>query len=226
VTRIDVIRAALASIRGSTYLEIGVRDGDCFDEVVARTKVGVDPAFRFRIPARARLRRLLSATAGSFYYPITSDAFFGGPARRFAPYDVVFVDGLHTYAQSYADVLNALAVLSEGGVVLVHDCNPGREAAAAPTLDSAARTPGFNGEWNGDVYKTLIRLRTHPDLRACVLDCDQGVGIVRRGSPEARLDLSPDEVEQLDYRALDDDRARLLDLRPPEHLSEILGSPG
>ena len=66
-------------------------------------------------------------------------------------------------------------------------------------LDEAAHTPGFVGEWNGDVLRAIVRLRTRADLRVVVLDCDQGVGIVRRGSPERSLDLSADDVERLTY---------------------------
>ena len=37
--------------------------------------------------------------------------------------------------------------------MVVHDCNPASAAAAAPSLDQARRTDGFNWEWNGDVYR-------------------------------------------------------------------------
>ena len=224
MTRIDVIRAALASVGGRSYLEIGVKDGACFQRIDAETRVAVDPRFLMRRPASAWARKILRAKTGSFYFQVTSDAFFAGPARRFPRFDVVFVDGLHTYAQSYLDVLNALDVVSEHGVVVVHDCNPASAAAAAPTLEEAARTPGFVGEWSGDVYKSLARLRTHTDLRACVIDCDQGVGIVKRGVPERRLELSLDEIAALRYDDLAENRAALLDLRPESALEEVLGA--
>ena len=223
MTRIDVVRSALASISGRTYLEIGVKDGECFDAVDAETKVAVDPAFAFRPPFSSWFRRVRRAKRGAFYFRMTSDDFFAGPARRLAPYDVVFVDGLHTYEQSYADVLNALAVLADPGVVLVHDCNPVSEAAAAPTLHAAARTPGYTGEWNGEVYKALVRLRARSDVRACVIDCDQGVGIVVAGEPESRLHISPDDIARLGYADLVAQRTALLDLRPASALEEVIG---
>jgi hypothetical protein len=223
VTRIDVIREALAALSGRTYLEIGVRDGVCFDAVEAETKVAVDPEFGFRPPIGSWVRKLRRAGIGSFYFRMTSDRFFAGVARRFAPFDVVFVDGLHTYEQSYADVLNALGVLAKPGVVLVHDCNPASEAAAAPTLERAARLPGWNGDWNGEVYKTLVRIRTHGDLRACVIDCDHGVGVVAEGDPRSRLSLSQEEIARLEYRDLVARRAFLLDLRPESALGDVLG---
>jgi Methyltransferase domain len=222
ISRIDVIRAALSAVEGRSYLEIGVRRGECFHEIEAETKVGVDPEFTFRPPIRASLRKLLRRRTGAFYFRMTSDAFFTGPARRFPPFDVVLVDGLHTYAQSYVDILNAVRVLDEHGIVVVHDCNPASAAAAAPTLEEAMETPGFNGDWNGDVYKALIRIRTHGDLRASVIDSDQGLGIVRRGAAEARLELASVEIERLGYEDFSLDRVRLLGLRAPDRLAATL----
>jgi Methyltransferase domain len=222
MNRIGVVRAALAGVEDARYLEIGVKDGECFDAIDATTKVAVDPRFAFRPPLGARLRGALRATTGTLYFRTTSDAFFDGPARRLVPFDVVFVDGLHTYEQSYRDVVHALSVLRAGGVVVVHDCNPSSAAAAAPTLEQAGDMEGYVGEWNGDVYKAIVRLRTRDDLRVSVLDCDQGVGIVTRGGTRAPLELGLPEIERLAYPDLELDRARLLDLRPASDLAALL----
>jgi Methyltransferase domain len=224
VNRIDVVRAALSSTGARSYLEIGVKDGDCFHAVEAPTRVAVDPHFAFRPPLATRLRRVLGARTGTFYFQTTSDDFYRRAVHRFAPFDVVFVDGLHTYEQSYRDVENALRVLAARGVILVHDCSPSSAAAAAPTLDEAARTPGWAWEWNGDVYRTIVRLRTRPDLRVSVLDCDHGVAIVARGRPDQRLGLTPEAIAALDYDALSSDRETLLGLRRAEDLKDVLGA--
>ena len=57
-------------------------------------------AWRFSSDRRP-LRTALRATSGTLYFRTTSDAFFGRPARRLEPFDVVFVDGLHAYGQAY-----------------------------------------------------------------------------------------------------------------------------
>jgi hypothetical protein len=222
VTRIDVVRAALAATGGQRYLEIGVDDGACFHAVDAPTKVAVDPRFAFRLPLRVRLRSVLRCGNGTLYFEETSDTFFARRGARLAPFDVVFVDGLHTHEQAYRDVVSSLELLAKGGVVLVHDSSPASAAAAAPSLAEAARTEGFVGEWNGDVYRAIVRLRTRDDLRVAVLDCDQGMGIVRKGAAEARLDLSVDDVDRLTYDDLARDRVRLLGLRPAEELGSVL----
>ena len=222
MTRTDVVQTVLDVTRARRYLEIGVNQGECFNAIDVETRIAVDPHFGFRRPARARLRSMLGRTQGTLYFKVTSDEFFARRAPRLAPFGVVFVDGLHTHEQAYRDVVNALAHLDDGGAVVVHDCSPATAAAAARSLDEAAHTPGFVGEWNGDVLRAIVRLRTRADLRVVVLDCDQGVGIVRRGSPERSLDLSADDVERLTYDDLAADRDRLLGLRAPEDLERVL----
>ena len=64
---------------------------------------------------------------------------------------------------------------------------------------------------------------TH-DLRVAVLDCDLGVGIVRKGLPESRLPYSEEQIEALDYADLAADRERLLNLKSPGYLDEFLAS--
>jgi hypothetical protein len=222
MTRMDVIQTVLKVTHARRYLEIGVNDGECFNLIEAETKIAVDPHFRFRRPVRATVRSMLGRTEGTLYFKLTSDEFFAHRATRVAPFGVVFVDGLHTYEQAYRDVVNALAHLAEGGAVVVHDCSPATAAAAAPSLEQAARMPGFVGEWNGDVYRAVVRLRTRRDLRVAVLDCDQGVGIVRKGPPDHSLDLSAADVERLTFDDLAADRERLLGLRAPEDLERLL----
>jgi hypothetical protein len=77
--------------------------------------------------------------------------------------------------------------------------------------------------WSGDAWKAIVHLRsTRQDLRVAVLDCDRGVGVVRKGSPESRLPYSAAQIESLDYEDLAADRERLLNLRPPGYLREFL----
>ncbi len=222
-TRVDVLRSALAAVGGRSYLELGVRDGATFAALDVPTRVAVDPAFAFRVPLRDWLRsRVLRATSGTLFFRMTSDAFFRGPGRRLGPFSVVFVDGLHTASQSHRDVLNALSVLEEGGVVVVHDCNPESVAAAAPTLAEALAMPGHLHRWNGDVYRTIVRLRTRRDLRVVVVDADEGIGIVAPGANAAPLDLTEDEIDALTYADLAANRRHLLGLVPPTDLDDVL----
>jgi hypothetical protein len=79
------------------------------------------------------------------------------------------------------------------------------------------------GNWNGDVWKAIVALRSsRPDLLVGVLKCDQGVGFVRKGSPESTLSYSPEQIEALTYADLKADRKRLLNLKPPRYVAEFL----
>ena len=86
------------------------------------------------------------------------------------------------------------------------------------------------GIWNGDVWKAIVHLRsTRPDLLIGVFKCDQGVGFVRKGTPESTLPYTVQQVEALTYADLKADRKRLLNLKSPRYLGEFLkesaGSP-
>lgn len=164
-----------------------------------------------------------------FYYE-TSDHFFANHAPILfneTPIDVAFLDGLHTYHQTYLDVVNTLDFISSGGIILMHDCNPPTEAAAfpAPSLEEAAKLnlPGWINQWCGDVWKSIVRLRsTRDDLRVFVLDCDFGIGVIYLGKPPEKLDISIPEIENMTYKDLQKNRKQLLNLKPQNYLYEFL----
>jgi hypothetical protein len=94
-----------------------------------------------------------------------------------------------------------LEFLKPDGVIIMHDCNPLSEVAALPaaSYEHAANIMGFSGEWNGDVWKTIVNLRsTRKDLDIFVLDCDQGLGIIASREPQAGLSFTPEEEEASD----------------------------
>ena len=54
--------------------------------------------------------------------------------------------------------------LSPGGVVVLHDCNPNSATNAYPatSLEEVEKLnlPDFTGSWCGDVWKTIVHLRS------------------------------------------------------------------
>ena len=111
--------------------------------------------------------------------------------------------------------------LKPDGVIVMHDCNPMSAAAAqfgyAPKKAAQSGIPGWTGEWTGDVYKAIMQLRAErSDLHTCVLDCDYGLGIVRRGTPDSTLKLSLDQIATMTYEEFASRRTELLNLRAPE----------
>jgi hypothetical protein len=169
------------------------------------------------------MRRLAGRRSGELYFQETSDAFFTRHVGRLAPFRAVLADGLHEAPQTYRDIVAAVDHLVADGVVVVHDCNPLTEAAAVATLDEAQRTAGYEGTWNGDVWKAIVMLRVlRPELTAFVIDADQGLGVVLKVPARRPLELDPEDVKQMGWHDLVARRAELLDLRSPQDLTEML----
>lgn len=179
------------------------------------------PRFARRIAQRRAVEPL--------YFETTSDRFFAEQTELLAAsgVDVALIDGLHTHEQTVVDVENTLRWLTPGGLIVMHDCNPKSAAQACPAASCEQSRNHHWGSWFwcGDVWKTIVHLRVcRKDLEVSVLDCDFGVGVIRRGQPQTTLDLSPEAVRGLTYEDLARDRQRLLNLQPARFYHEFLRS--
>lgn len=230
--RIQIAQLLLDALGRGTYLEIGVNTGCSFIPIQAKRKWGVDPAYVLtnrRLFYYAVLEPM--GLAAERLFRMTSDDFFDKHKQLLAshPVDVCFVDGLHTYEQSLRDVLHALEYLKPSGVILLHDCNPSSEitAAAVEGIESAAMLapPGWTGAWSGDVWKTIVHLRSlRDDLEVFVLDCDTGIGVVRKSRTKPPLSYSEEEIRGMDYDFFSKNRNSLLGLKPAESFEVLLRS--
>ena len=225
ISRMQLIQYAINQLSGHTYLEIGVDEGQAFCSVQAPVKIGVDPVAP-RPAVAAEINK-----PGVSYFQQLSDAFFDEQATRVLSQgvDVAFIDGLHTYGQTFRDIQNTLQYLNPGGIILVHDCLPesADEARVAPTYEEAWRLngAGWNGLWTGDGWKSIVAIRAgHAPGEACVLQCDHGVGVIRRQTAAPQLTLSLADIEALDYAALAASPDRLLGLTKPRQLQRLVKS--
>jgi hypothetical protein len=67
--------------------------------------------------------------------------------------------------------------------------------------------------WNGTVWKAWAKLRgTRPDLFMCVVDIDEGCGVIRRGRQTCYAPWPPPPEQALSYEFLAANRQRLLNL--------------
>jgi len=229
MVRSAVIQNIINKKKAKDYLEIGVFEGDCFRNITAKRKFAVDPAFKIAWELRKDTfwKKLKRKTVNSFenYCQVTSDDFF--EKNKNLMFDVVFIDGLHTHQQSLKDTLHALDQLKDGGVIILHDCNPVTETQAYPaqSIDDAraAKLAGWTGAWSGDVWKTILQLRvTRDDLSVFVLNCDTGLGIIKKGKSK-RLELQLfNDIEHLPYQFLEKYREEILNLKPVEYLEEFI----
>ena len=211
--RITIINDLITKYNFKSYLEIGVRNTfECFDLINCEVKDSVDPGFENHI--------------NNVKYKLTSDEFFkqldSSSLDKDSNYkwDIIFIDGLHLSYQVERDITNSLNHLSENGIIVVHDCNP-------PTLHHAREdysnhdTPAM-GIWNGTVWKSFYKLRcTNPNLDMCVIDCDWGVGLIKRGS-QTLCDI---KNEYYEFSIFDENRELSLNLITYENFSIWLDKP-
>jgi hypothetical protein len=153
-----VMNGLLSMYERPSYLEVGVHAGLTFVEARAARKVAVDPKIRFGAEA---------ATAPGEQVELqqmTSDRYFGEVARGREKFDVIFIDGLHTFEQTLRDLLNAVEVLQPQGVILIDDVLPDSELAALRDDRDAIRRrnegEAWNGHWMGDVYRLVWFIET------------------------------------------------------------------
>lgn len=162
--RFEIINMLIEKHGYTSYLEIGINVvAKCFNLIECENKIGVDPV-------------IIGEIRDGKIFKETSDEFF---AHNEDTFDIVFVDGMHDEAFVTRDINNALKFLNEGGTIIVHDCNPLTEKAAAKWEDH-----DMKGIWNGDVYKGWLNLRRRSDICMAVIDADHGCGIIQKGNQE------------------------------------------
>jgi len=149
------------------YLEIGVEQGLTFLQVKCKEKTGVDPCFQFDWQQH-------HGKDGIGLHEVTSDSFFSQLPTK-AQYDMIFVDGLHTFDQTYRDILHAMRHSHPGTVVLIDDTVPCdafstcRDQQQCMNLRQRFGNPQ-DIRWHGDTYKVVPLLSAfNPELRLLTL---------------------------------------------------------
>jgi hypothetical protein len=159
------INKLLSLTSAQRYLEIGVSEGKTFHQIMGKEKVAVDPKFLFSFGHQ---------TNNSYYFEEVSDEFFEGDFVSEKYFDVIFLDGLHEYQQTYRDFLNALKHLAPNGFILMDDVfpidefsfNPNPQEAILGRRLSIAPKVLHDFSWNGDVFKTIALIHDyHPEIQ-------------------------------------------------------------
>ncbi|MDD5275478.1 MAG: class I SAM-dependent methyltransferase [Methylovulum sp.] len=186
------------SLNAKTYLEVGVKRGRTFFDVSIPQKTAVDPKFLFDMTTVTEKNVQLMET--------TSDEFFSTlPITR--NYDVIFLDGLHTFEQTYRDFCNSLVHSHERTVFLIDDTKPNDAFSAHPRQGKAIRYRKQSGkegkQWHGDVYKVIFALHDfYPALNyRTILDSGNPQTLVWRSNNGWRKPLfnSMEAISRLSY---------------------------
>tara|TARA_B000000557_G_C20746457_1_gene430929 strand:- start:125 stop:802 length:678 start_codon:yes stop_codon:yes gene_type:complete len=169
--RWDLIEYLIKKNNYKNYLEIGCDKNQLFSKVNIDNKIGVDPV------SGGNVRK-------------TSDDFF---KENKSCFDIIFIDGLHTYEQVKKDILNSVNCLLDEGIILVHDCMPdslGKQAV-----------PRYKMQWNGDVWKAIVDLRQQENLEIYTCEIDQGIGVIskKKNTSILKLDKPINKLKFKDY---------------------------
>lgn len=199
----DIMNALLARYATPRYLEIGVCTGDTFFEVQATHKVGVDPAFQFDTATRQ------AEHPHEEFFSMTSDDFFERLAlqKNYICWDLVYIDGYHTYVQAWQDFLHVLPYTHENTIIVFDDTIPGDPYSSLSSPQAAAafrsRARLTHHSWHGDVYKCLFHLHDYAKnfSYGTIVDCDNPRTVVWRASESVRTSVThdPSQIHMFSY---------------------------
>lgn len=181
MNRTNLINYLIAKNNYTSYLEIGLAEGFNFSLVNCDIKESVDPFISedHKTGDMIFTDELPEHILNMLTYRMTSDEFFEQNKKT---YDIIFIDGLHEQYQVMKDIIHALDIISENGIILIHDC--------LPETEEAQIVPRCQVTWNGDVWKGIAEL-IKQGVNMKVIDTDCGIGIIKRIDNTKTLDLHP-----------------------------------
>ena len=168
-SRIEIIQNIINKQNYQNYLEIGCDKNENFSKIKIKNKIGVDP--------------LQGGTIRK-----TSDEFFNSNTEKF---DIIFLDGLHTYEQTIKDINNSLKFIKSSGVIVIHDCLPKKIWNQI--------VPRIYGHWNGDVWKAIVHSRTYQDADTYTCIADHGLGLIFKRKNKNLLEIKIKEFKKLKF---------------------------
>jgi len=138
-----------------SYLEIGINlPQECFDLIPCDYKISVDP----------NSKADYQITSNEFWKKIDKEIEIERCPEK---YDLIFIDGEHTYKESKNDLTQSLKYLSPKGTIVLHDVKPWNE--------DSQKIPRISQQWNGDVWKTAVDHIATANHLGYTIDCDYGV---------------------------------------------------
>ncbi len=163
-------------LRPSSYVEIGIRNGDSLRLASpATTCIGIDPMPTVNAPLPPHTQ----------VFSITSDQFFEAydlsEMLRSQGFTLAFIDGLHLFEQALLDFIHLERHAGPGSVIMIHDCLPLDQVTA-----NRVRTTHF---YSGDIWKLAMCLKSRrPDLRIqTIATGPSGLCLVSHLDPRSRV---------------------------------------
>jgi hypothetical protein len=211
--RYELINFLIKKYNFIDYLEIGYQQGINYNNINIKNKTSVDPSPLINITIND-----INTINGVYVekknnlYLITSDLFF----EKFTyKYDIIFIDGLHTYEQVKRDFENSIKSLNPNGIIILHDMNPEDVNVNGYIISGEERSKSFNegGQWNGDCFKLAIDIYNGLyKYQYVTLDMDNGCMVV---FPFINREVLENKNITKDYKSLENDRVNILNLKTP-----------
>lgn len=104
---------------------------------------------------------------------VSTTEFFKTCTEQF---DLIFLNGCREMNQVLLDVDNSLKCLAPNGTIVLIHCLPKSSSAAVWPVPANAYY------WSGETWRAWMSLKNRADLNTFLLDCDWGLGLVRRGT--------------------------------------------
>jgi hypothetical protein len=146
---------ALAEINNAqSYLEIGVATGNTFLNVTVARKHAVDP--RFRLDTAAAESQHVN------FFEMPSNEFFLHHVEPETRYDIIFLDGLHTFEQTLRDFCATMRHCHDNTIWVIDDVFPSDMFSALRNESDTRKYRQLHGqdgvEWHGDVFKVMFAI--------------------------------------------------------------------
>jgi hypothetical protein len=112
-------------------------------------------------------------------------------------YDIILVDGWHSYASTSTDLFGAWHLLGDDGIMVVHDCDPQDCEAASPEWRQ--------GAWCGVAYAAFLDfVLPRTGVSYYTVDTDFGCGVVYRQPARSAFRPAGDRFDiELEWRMAD-----------------------
>lgn len=145
------INKIIEIVGAKTYLEIGLFKGNTFQRVKAEKKVGVDPD----------PNTFKSESEDIQTYQMTSDEYFARHITNPQTFDIIYLDGQHTFEQTLRDFNNSINFSHKSTVWIIDDTVPVNFASSLTTLEESSKIydglkhPTSPRPWMGTVYRLV-----------------------------------------------------------------------
>lgn len=165
MNHLEIINYLIEKKQYKSYLEIGVYNGNNFNNVKCEHKECCDPCI-------CDIHVNCDVT-----YKMTSDEMFVQmPTNK--KYDIIFIDGMHDESYVDRDIMNSMKHLNKNGIICLHDTFPCSKESVKK-YDTYADN---RGSWCGDVFKSILKLKETNLEYYTVNNNDYGLGIIKYDS--------------------------------------------